>query len=64
MFPHMDEILDIFPHADDIHTAVSRHLETACLLSNRKPDTKVRINVDLEDYDHIKDAKKMKSESC
>ena len=34
------------------------HIETVCLLSNRKPDTKVRIDVDLEDYYRIKDAKK------
>lgn len=33
-------------------------LETVCLLSNRKPDMKVRIDVDLEDYYRIKDAKK------
>ena len=26
------------------------NIETVCLLSNRKPDTKVRIDVDLEDY--------------
>ena len=36
----------------------SEHIETVCLLSNRKPDTKVRIDVDLEDYYRIKDAKK------
>lgn len=35
-----------------------RHVETVCLLSNRKPDTKVRIDVDLEDYYRIKDSKK------
>ena len=34
------------------------NVETMCLLSNRKPDTKVRIDVDLEDYYRIKDAKK------
>ncbi len=34
------------------------HIETVCLLSNRKPDAKVRLDVDLEDYYHIKDAKK------
>ena len=34
------------------------HIETVCLLSNRKPDTKVRIDVDLEDYYRIKDSKK------
>ncbi len=38
-----------------VHTC---HVETVCLLSNRKPDTKVRIDVDLEDYYRIKDAKK------
>ena len=41
---------DMFPN--------SFHVETVCLLSNRKPDTKVRIDVDLEDYYRIKDAKK------
>ena len=34
------------------------NVETVCLLSNRKPDTKVRIDVDLEDYYRIKDSKK------
>ena len=34
------------------------HVEAVCLLSNRKPDTKVRIDVDLEDYYRIKDAEK------
>ena len=33
-------------------------VETVCLLSNRKPDTKVRIDVDLEDYYRIKDEQK------
>jgi len=37
---------------------LTEHVETVCLLSNRKPDTKVRIDVDLEDYYRIKDAKK------
>lgn len=41
---------DMFPFTN--------HVETVCLLSNRKPDTKVRIDVDLEDYYRIKDAKK------
>ena len=36
------------------------NVETVCLLSNRKPDTKVRIDVDLEDYYRIKEAKKNK----
>ena len=33
-------------------------VETVCLLSNRKPDAKVRGDVDLEDYYRIKDSKK------
>ncbi len=42
--------VDMFPH--------TVHVETVCLLSNRKPDTKVKIDVDLEDYYRIKDSKK------
>ena len=33
MFPHTDGILDMFPHTGDIHTAVSGHVETVCLMS-------------------------------
>ncbi len=43
-------MVDMFPGTGNV--------ETVCLLSNRKPDTKVRIDVDLEDYYRIKDAKK------
>lgn len=42
--------VDMFP--------MTVHVETVCLLSNRKPNTKVRIDVDLEDYYRIKDSKK------
>ena len=42
--------VDMFPHTVNV--------ETVCLLSNRKPDTKVRIDVELEDYYRIKDSKK------
>ena len=42
--------VDMFPQ--------TQHIETVCLLSNRKPDTKVKIDVDLEDYYRIKDSKK------
>ncbi len=42
--------VDMFPFTDDV--------ETVCLLSNRKLDTKVRSDMDLEDYYRIKDAKK------
>ena len=34
------------------------HVETVCLLSNRKPDARVKIDVDLEDYYRIKDEQK------
>ena len=46
------------PHFYDVLPVVSGHVETVCLLSNRKADAKIRINVDLEDYYAIKDAKK------
>ncbi len=42
--------VDMFPQ--------TQHVETVCLLSNRKPDTKVKIDVDLEDYCRIKYSKK------
>ena len=44
--------------ANDVLYVLSCHVETVCLLSNRKPDTKVRVDVDLEDYYRIKDEKK------
>ncbi len=34
------------------------NVETVCLLSNRKSDTKVRTDVDLKDYYRIKDSEK------
>lgn len=42
--------VDMFPFTANI--------ETVCLLSSRKPDTKVRLDVDLEDYYRIKDVRK------
>lgn len=44
--------VDMFPHAG------AMHVETVCLLSNRKRDTKLKVDVDLEDYYRIKDSKK------
>lgn len=44
------ECFDMFPH--------TMHVETVCLLSNRKPDARVKIDVDLEDYYRIKDEQK------
>lgn len=34
------------------------HVETVCLLSNRKPDSYVHLNLKMEDYYRIKDAQK------
>ncbi len=42
--------VDMFP--------MTVHVETVCLLSNRKPDARVKIDVDLEDYYRIKDEQK------
>lgn len=36
------------------------HCETVCLLSNRKPDTTVKLSVDMDDYYRIKDGKEPK----
>jgi len=32
---------------------VTIHVETVCLLSNRKPDTTVKLSVDMDDYYRI-----------
>ena len=42
--------VDLFPF--------TRHVETVCLLSNRKPDSYVHLNLKMEDYYRIKDAQK------
>lgn len=39
---------DLFPFTN--------HVETVCLLSNRKPDSYVHLNLKMEDYYRIKDA--------
>ena len=44
--------------ATDIQMDVSSHVETVCLLSNRKPDSYVHLNLKMEDYYRIKDAQK------
>lgn len=36
------------------------HVETVCLLSNRKPDTTVKLSVDMDDHYRIKDGKEPK----
>ncbi len=44
----------------DIQPIRSSHVETVCLLSNRKskPDTHVDLTLDMEDYYRIKDQEK------
>ena len=41
-----------------ISITLSTHVETVCLLSNRKPDSYVHLNLKMEDYYRIKDAEK------
>ena len=36
------------------------HVETVCLLNNRKPDTMVKLSVDMDEYYRIKDGKEPK----
>ena len=53
----------MFPYTarrDDVLSVLSCHVETVCLLSNRKskPDTHVDLTLDMEDYYRIKDQEK------
>ena len=43
----------------------SSSVETVCLLSNRKlkPDTYIKLSLDMEDYYRIKDAEKEKNKT-
>ena len=34
---------------------VTTHVETVCLLGKRKPDTKVKIGIDMDDYYRIRE---------
>lgn len=45
---------------NDVLSVLSCHVETVCLLSNRKskPDTHVELTLDMEDYYRIKDQEK------
>ena len=43
----------MFPCCVDIHGIVSTHVETVCLLGKRKPDTTVKLSVDMDDYYRI-----------
>lgn len=37
---------------------VTTHVETVVLLSHKKPDTTVKIGIDMEDYRRIRDEEK------
>ena len=50
--------LPIVEESVDISLDNQNRVETVCLLSNRKPDARVKIDVDLEDYYRIKDEQK------
>lgn len=56
-----------FAHEDypGINPVDSAHVETVCLLSNRKlkPDTYIKLSLDMEDYYRIKDAEKEKNKT-
>lgn len=44
----------------DIHSVFATHVETVCLLSNRKskPDSYVDLSINMEDYHRIKNEEK------
>ena len=41
----------------DINPDLSSHVETVCFWGKRKPDAKVKLSVDMDDYYRIKDGK-------
>ena len=43
--------VDLFPCCVDIHGIVSTHVETVVLLSQRKPDDVIEIDLDVEELD-------------
>ena len=53
MFPLTSKMNDKFPLTQDINSGVSGHVETVCLLGKRKPDAKVKLSVDMDDYYRI-----------
>lgn len=50
--------LPIVEESVDISLDNQNRVETVCLLSNRKPDSYVHLNLKMEDYYRIKDAQK------
>ena len=49
LFPHTPAY-DLFPCTVDIHAIVSTHVETVCLLSNRKADSHIKLSLDMDEY--------------
>ena len=50
----------MFPSTTDINLINSTHVETVCLLGNRnaKPDTHVKLSVDTEELQRVKNGDK------
>ena len=42
---------DMFPCCVDIHGIVSTHVETVVLLSQQRPNDKIRVELDLTEFD-------------
>ena len=55
MFPLTSKMNDKFLLTQDINSGVSGHVETVCLLGKRKPDAKVKIGIDMDDYYRIRE---------
>ena len=45
------KLLDHFPFTDDIQVIVTGHVETVCLLSQRKPDTTIEVDLDISEFE-------------
>ena len=37
----------------DIHSVFATHVETVCLLSNRKADSHIKLSLDMDEYYNI-----------
>ena len=56
MFPLTENKVDLFPQTgaySDINKRVSCHIETVCLLSNRKADSHIKLSLDMDEYYNI-----------
>lgn len=45
-------------NSKDIQPIVSSHVETVCLLSNRKADSHIKLSLDMDEYYDIMDKEK------